>query len=48
VFHYGDIEVQTAGASENFIFRTVHQPQLAADRLMQYKAEFRRRHHEAP
>ncbi len=41
---FGDIEIQTAGASENFIFRTVHHPQLIADRLLQYKEEFRHRH----
>jgi len=44
IFDYGDIEIQTAGASENFIFRAAHHPLLVADRLLQYKEEFRRTH----
>jgi hypothetical protein len=44
IFDYGDIEIQTAGASENFIFRTAHHPQLVADRLLQFKEEYRRHH----
>lgn len=47
MLNYGDIEVQTAGASENFIFRTVHQPQQLADNLMEYKREFKAHHHDA-
>jgi len=38
---YGDIEVQTAGTSENFLFRTVHHPQLLADRLLEYQEHFK-------
>ncbi len=44
ILDYGDIEIQTAGTSENFIFRTVHHPQLVADRLLGHKEEFRRLH----
>ncbi len=44
ILDYGDIEIQTAGTSENFIFRTVHHPQLVADKLLQYKEEYRRTH----
>jgi hypothetical protein len=46
VLNFGDMEVQTAGASENFIFRNAPNPQLAADRLLQYKAEFKLAHPE--
>ncbi|HEX3082395.1 MAG TPA: PH domain-containing protein, partial [Candidatus Saccharimonadia bacterium] len=46
ILDYGDIEIQTAGTSENFIFRTVHRPQLVADRLLQYKEEYRHAHPE--
>ena len=37
---YGDVEIQTAGAQENFVFRTAHQPQLLADQLLQYESDF--------
>jgi hypothetical protein len=38
---FGDIEVQTAGASENFKFRTVDHPQVVADHLLQFQDELR-------
>jgi len=48
LFDYGDLEIQTAGASENFIFRSARHPQLTADKLLEYKADFRRSHHMEP
>jgi hypothetical protein len=38
--NYGDVEIQTAGAQENFVFRTAHDPQLLADQLLQYESDF--------
>jgi membrane protein YdbS with pleckstrin-like domain len=38
---FGDIEVQTAGTSENFLFRTVDHPQVVADHLLQFQDELR-------
>jgi hypothetical protein len=38
---FGDIEVQTAGAAENFLFRTVDHPQIVADHLLQFQDELR-------
>ncbi len=46
IFDYGDIEIQTAGTSENFIFRTVHHPQVVADRLIQRSETFRHTTHD--
>jgi ABC-type multidrug transport system fused ATPase/permease subunit len=37
---YGNVEIQTAGAQENFVFRTAHRPQLLADELLQYETDF--------
>lgn len=44
ILDYGDVEVQTAGASENFFFHTVHHPQLLADRLLQKQEDFNHPH----
>jgi hypothetical protein len=40
IFNYGDIEIETAGAQENFIFRCVNDPQYLADQLLQYHEKF--------
>lgn len=48
LFDFGDIEVQTAGASENFMFRTVHHPQLLADHLLQLQGQYRHGAHDHP
>jgi hypothetical protein len=41
ILDFGDIEVQTAGASENFMFRTVDHPQLVADHILEFQDELR-------
>jgi ABC-type multidrug transport system fused ATPase/permease subunit len=41
---YGDVEIQTAGSQENFIFRTAHHPQILADELLQYETDFNAGH----
>lgn len=38
---FGDIEVQTAGASENFLFRSVDHPQVVADHILQFQSQLR-------
>jgi hypothetical protein len=38
---FGLVEVQTAGAAENFLFRTVDHPQIVADHLLQFQDELR-------
>ena len=40
ILNYGDVEIQSAGAQENFVFRTAHDPQLLADQLLQFEADF--------
>lgn len=40
IFNFGDVEIQTAGATENFIFRNVDNPQILADQLLQYEADY--------
>jgi membrane protein YdbS with pleckstrin-like domain len=40
VFNFGDIEIETAGAQENFIFRCVNDPQYLADQMLQYHEKF--------
>jgi hypothetical protein len=48
ILDYGDIEIQSAGASEQFIIRTMHHPQVLADRLLEYKRAFKAHHSDIP
>jgi hypothetical protein len=40
IFDYGDIEIETAAAQENFIFRATTGPQVLADQLLQYHEDY--------
>jgi hypothetical protein len=40
MFDFGDIEIQTAGTQENFIFSTVPSPQILADGLLEKHEQF--------
>lgn len=40
VLNYGDIEIETAAAQENFLFRNVAAPQTVADELAQLHARY--------
>ena len=40
IFNYGDIEIETAAAQENFVFRATTGPQALADELLQYHEDY--------
>ena len=40
LFNYGDVEIETAGAQENFVFSTVPGPETLADQLLEYHEQF--------
>jgi hypothetical protein len=40
IFNYGDIEIETAAAQENFVFRATTGPQALADQLLQYHEDY--------
>lgn len=48
IFDYGDVEVQSAGAVNKFLFRQVAHPQMVKDKIMKLVAEAKKNAPQAP
>jgi hypothetical protein len=42
IFQYGNVEIETAGAQENFLFTWAPDPQALADQIAQYHEQYLR------
>jgi membrane protein YdbS with pleckstrin-like domain len=45
LFNFGNVEIQSAGEEEKFIFRNAHDPQEIADEALEIHEDFLRSHH---
>jgi hypothetical protein len=45
LFNFGNVEIQSAGEEEKFIFRNAHDPQEIADEALEIHEQFLRSHH---